>query len=442
MEIGLAVLLFVCMTALLYVILSLKITRQVDLQIKEFYKTRIHNDMKEFYRDMEGYTVMFDSRIERLQNLLRRGDELARSAEGERVAQPAPVAPLVEEPAPIVKAARPRSPVQAKAKKLSPAEQRKAAKAAAALAAEEKKRALKKSRAAARVEPVPAKSQQLKAAAEPAAPRPEPLPAAKPMVAPAAYFDERAETADDSAIAEELMRDLYERDEFSVGRTKQPEQQQKVVIPAKIKIAESTDESAENPAMMNFLSSIGKAIKPMVFGEKPAAAKPAAAAAAKSEPTIARSMPAPPEEPQSDFAAVLRRAEQIKAEKKAERERAEISARAEFYATGDNFQPRAEVAASRPARVAESSVPETPRFMAASADRTFQVQAAPRNTLAVKELDAHTKGFLIDSLVQDSGYRKQALKALTENNVSLEEIARLSKIDIGELELMRQLGRF
>lgn len=442
MEIGLAVLLFVCMTALLYVILSLKITRQVDLQIKEFYKTRIHNDMKEFYRDMEGYTVMFDSRIERLQNLLRRGDELARSAEGERVAQPAPVAPPVEEPAPIVKAARPRSPVQAKAKKLSPAEQRKAAKAAAALAAEEKKRALKKSRTAARVEPVPAKSQQLKAAATAAALRPEPLPAAKPMVAPAAYFDERAETADDSAIAEELMRDLYERDEFSVGRTKQPEQQQKVVIPAKIKIAESTDESAENPAMMNFLSSIGKAIKPMVFGEKPAAAKPAAAAAAKSEPTIARSMPAPPEEPQSDFAAVLRRAEQIKAEKKAERERAEISARAEFYATGDNFQPRAEFAAARPARVAESSVPETPRFMAASADRTIQVQAAPRNTLAVKELDAHTKGFLIDSLVQDNGYRKQALKALTENNVSLEEIARLSKIDIGELELMRQLGRF
>jgi hypothetical protein len=441
MEIGLAVLLFVCMTALLYVILSLKITRQVDLQIKEFYKTRIHNDMKEFYRDMEGYTVMFDSRIERLQNLLRRGEDIARPADSERVTQTAQLAPSPIEPAPVEKATKPRIAQQAKPKKLSPAEQRKAAKAAAALAAEEKKRALKKSRAAARVEGAPARSQQLRAAATAATLRPEPLPAAKPIVPPAAYSKEHAEMADDSTIAEELMRDLYERDELNIGRTQQP-LQQKAVVSAKIKIAEPAEETTENPAMMNFLSSIGKAIKPMVFGEKPPASKPAAATVEKSEPTIARSMSAPPEAPQSDFAAVLRRAEQIKAEKKAERERAEISARAEFYATGDNFQPRAEVSAARVARTAEAVLPETPRFTAAPADRTIQVQAAPRNTLAVKELDAHTKGFLIDSLVQDNGYRKQALKALTENNVSLEEIARLSKIDIGELELMRQLGRF
>jgi len=441
MEIGLAVLLFVCMTALLYVILSLKITRQIDQQIRDYYKSTISQDMKEFYRDMEGYASLFETRIERFQNLLRRGEEVARAIDSEKPAATEVVTPPPPEPVHELQTTKVKSSPPVKPKKLTPAEMRKAAKAAALQAAEQKKAAAKKASAINKNPPVAAKSQKLKVAATAAVAKPIAQPVLRPAAAPAPYADERIEMADDSAIAEELMRDLYERDELNLGPA--PVRQQKEpVVTRPPSPAATPEEPAENPAMMSFLSSIGKAIKPMVFGEKPAAAKVAAPITAKTEPTIARTMAAAPEAPQSDFAAVLRRAEQIKAEKKAERERAEISARAEFYASGDNFQPRAEAQEPRPARPSAAPGVETRSEIPRQADRTIQVQAAPRNTLAVKELDAHTKGFLIDSLVQDSGYRKQALKALTENNVSLEEIARLSKIDIGELELMRQLGRF
>jgi hypothetical protein len=81
--------------------------------------------------------------------------------------------------------------------------------------------------------------------------------------------------------------------------------------------------------------------------------------------------------------------------------------------------------------------------VAAAGQGTRNVQQpAQRNSLAVKSLDEHTISFLIDSLKHDAGYRKQALRALTENNIPLEEIARLSRIDIGELQLMSQLGKF
>jgi hypothetical protein len=127
----------------------------------------------------------------------------------------------------------------------------------------------------------------------------------------------------------------------------------------------------------------------------------------------------------TDFAEILRRAEQIKAEKKAERERRELEARAEFYATGDEF-----VSTTR------TQVVESEQQIARAA------QPAQRNRLAVKSLDEHTISFLIDSLKHDAPYRKQALRALTENNIPLEEIARRSRIDIGELQLMSQLGKF
>lgn len=257
--------------------------------------------------------------------------------------------------------------------------------------------------------------------------------------------EDRLETADDSAIAEELMRDLYERDQLNLTASGRDSNSTAAVgKPAPIKLTENTDEGTEaNAPVKNFLSSIGKALGPMVFGEKKPVMKSVAANTdSENKPTIARTIAAAPEPAQSDFTAVLRRAEQIKAEKKAERERAEISARAEFYATGDNFQPRTAAASPTFERPMLAPLPEPRREAPAEASFGAQVQASPRNSLAVKELDAHMKGFLIDSLKSDNGYRKQALRVLTENNVSLDEIARLSKIDIGELELMRQLGRF
>jgi len=337
MEIGVTILLFVCMTALLYVMLSLKITRQVDLQMKEFYKTRIHQDIQEFYREMEGYAALFEGQIQKLRSLSE--------------VQPA-IAPL---PAPTPKATA--------AKKTTPMIKAKVP--------------VKKQRAP---EPIKVTSKP-----KPGARRPAPTPAPAPVeLAP-----------DDSAIAAELMRDLGTQDEFRPTRGELKKEM--------IKAAAMQNEPPEvgQEKITNLFSRIGRAVEPMLFG-------------AKSEPKSAETDAIPVRrqaitevEPKitNNFTEVLQRAKEIQEAKKAERVRSEIEARAEFYAVADTYVPQ-------------------------------------RNALAVKELDEHTKKFLIESLQSDPNYRKQALRALVENAVPIAEIARLSKIDIGELELMRQLGRF
>lgn len=399
MEIGIAILLFVCMTALLYVLLSLKITRQVDLQIKEFYKTRIHADMQEFYREMEGYAALFENRIQRFRVLVDRNEAILREAD--KVSQPVHSAVVAEEPAPVV-----TEPQRNRQKK-------------------------QKGKIVAKTKPVPkGKVAQKKM---PDVPQPVAIPVKKetaprfevreierPVVRePAEGYNDS-----DSAIAEELMKDLFQKDEMELTVKKTP-------APAPSKAAEQVP--PESPGMANFFSRLGRAIEPVIFGEKPAASQPnEPQLAAKTAPVQAEQKSPSKVSPVSDFGEVLRRAELIKAEKQAARERAEVEAKAEFYAAGDSFQTaKTAVGAQNVAARAEPAPVSLPR-----------AESRGRNNLVVKELDQHTVSFLIDSLVKDNGYRRQALRALTENNITLAEIARLSKIDIGELELMRQLGRF
>lgn len=415
MEIGIAILLFVCMTALLYVLLSLKITRQVDLQIKEFYKTRIHADMQEFYREMEGYAALFENRIQRFRVLVDRNEAILREAD--KVSQPVQDVVVPEEPEPFVAKPSRNGHKQQKAKKNLKTKPVPKAKAVQ-----------KKVPDVPPVKAMPPKKEM--------APRFEIREIERPVVRePAEGYNDS-----DSAIAEELMKDLFQKDEMELTVKKAP-------APAPVKAVEQAP--AESPGMANFFSRLGRAIEPVIFGEKPAASQPKEPQnAIQTAPAPAAPKPAPvsgfsQEQPgsaalaaarvalkpetsvSSDFGEVLRRAELIKAEKQAARERAEVEAKAEFYAGGDTFQ-------SAKTAVAAQNV----------AARVEPATEPRRNALVVKELDQHTVSFLIDSLVKDNGYRRQALRALTENNIPLSEIARLSKIDIGELELMRQLGRF
>jgi hypothetical protein len=429
MEIGLAILLFVCMTALLYVVLSLKITRHVDLQIKEFYKTRIHADMQEFYREMEGYAALFENRIQRFRVLVERNEAVLRDADS-RNAQPA---------------------VEAQASELEPV-------LPAVVSHDQGKKAKKKlplkGKAAAKTKMPPPKISSVKKATPPLKPIPRPAAkfvAAVPLneqrrmneVPRAAVFHPAEETyveGDDSAIAEELMKDLFLKDEVELSQNKSVKSETLSI--ALQNPAQSTPQSAESPGMASFFSRLGKAIEPVLFGEK-TSTPVAAGTAIPSE--ITRTAPAPvANKSVPDFGEVLRRAEQIKAEKKAERERAEIQARAEFYAAGDSVVTGATSFSDTRIKAAIAAENEAALTKAAPEIRLAPPapEAPRRNALVVKELDKHTVNFLIDSLVKDNGYRKQALRALTENNIPLDEIARLSKIDIGELELMRQLGRF
>lgn len=436
MEIGLAILLFVCMTALLYVVLSLKITRQVDLQMKEFYKTRIHADIQEFYRTMEGYSVEFETRIKQFKALVERNEEAVRTHD----VQVAQALPQFTEEAEIeeeyIVPELPTRRASTAAKKAIPAKK-------GVKLTEAQRKAAEKAAKSAKVAPqpvVPAGKSKIAKAATPATrvsapaksdprsfqPRVVEAPRARAEVRPVAVtqpfvepVQPRFAEADDTAIAEELMKDLFAQDQVKLTvqpAAKKPE----TTVPA---------ETAGERTMANFFSRIGKSVGPIVFGEKPAAEVPK-----KAEPVKQAAAQSAATKPVADFSEVLRRAEQIKAEKKAERERAEVEARAEFYAAGDTMSQTAQPGVALPQA-------GRTRSLAASGDTVSQ-PTPQRQSLAVKELDQHTINFLIDSLKQDNGYRKQALRALTENNIPLPEIARLSKIDIGELELMRQLGRF
>ncbi|MFO1472443.1 MAG: hypothetical protein U1F27_15570 [Turneriella sp.] len=448
MEIGLAILLFVCMTALLYVVLSLKITRQVDLQMKEFYKTRIHADIQEFYRTMEGYSVEFETRIKQFKALVERNEEAVRTHD----AQVTQALPQFTEDTEIEEDyTAPELPVRRAAiagKKTIPAKK-------AVKLSEAQRKAAEKAAKSAKAAPqpvMPAGKNKIAKAATPAArvnaaakgdprafqSRVEEAPRVRAEVRPVAVAQPLTEPvgqsfaeADDTAIAEELMKDLFAQDQVKLTvqpAAKKPE----AAVPA---------ETAGERTMANFFSRIGKSVGPIVFGEKPAAE-----ARKKSEPLKQAAAQSATAKPVADFSEVLRRAEQIKAEKKAERERAEVEARAEFYAVGDTMSPTT----SRPGLASLATPGDTmsqvlppagTRSLAANGDTVSQ-PPPQRQNLAVKDLDQHTINFLIDSLKQENGYRKQALRALTENNIPLPEIARLSKIDIGELELMRQLGRF
>jgi hypothetical protein len=422
MEVGLAILLFVCMTALLYVLLSLKITRQVDLQMKEFYKTRIHSDIQEFYREMEGYAALMENRIQRFKSLIERSEALPDRAAQVKAAEQPEI--LLVHPSPM-----PERTLNKKAAPPKPA------------ASEKKKQPVRVEKKALKTEPV--KSAKARETKGPVAASTGPAVAATPRVRPVKQrpvpvepfamsgYSEPVSTAApdtgidaDTTIAEELMKDLFAQDEMQLSR--------RVNVPAgneargtsAKKAAKPTGQtSAETSSVTSIIARIGKAFEPVVFGERPqvnAVAKPTAQPVQQPLTRTPETNTKP-----TDFAEVLRRAEQIKAEKKAERERAEMEARAEFYAGGDEFVSRSRVG------------------VAAAGQGTRNVQQpAQRNSLAVKSLDEHTISFLIDSLKHDAGYRKQALRALTENNIPLEEIARLSRIDIGELQLMSQLGKF
>lgn len=447
MEVGLAILLFVCMTALLYVLLSLKITRQVDLQMKEFYKTRIHSDIQEFYREMEGYAALMENRIQRFKSLVERSEALPdRGAQLQATEQPeipqVHQSPMAERA--LNKKAALQKPVSPEKKRAAERVEKKVTKAAPVKAAKEKETK--------RPVTEPAKAVVV------ATPRVRPVKQQPVPVAPAAAHDYSRQLSAagpeagidaDTTIAEELMKDLFAQDEMQLSRrvnvaaSSEPRRAQ-APQPAKA----SARVEPEATSVTGIFARIGKALEPVVFGERPQAN--AAAAKLTVQPVQQQSATKAPalNTKTTDFAEVLRRAEQIKAEKKAERERAEIEARAEFYTAGDEFVSKARpglAAAGQAARnVSQPAIGDAGTIRPAiRRESDLQQREMPaRNSLAVKSLDEHTVSFLIDSLKHDAGYRKQALRALTENNIPLEEIARLSRIDIGELQLMNQLGKF
>lgn len=409
MEIGLAILLFVCMTALLYVILSLKITRQVDLQMKEFYKTRIHSDIQEFYREMEGYAALMENRIHRFKSLVERTD----------IAPPTPNASLNGKgPA---KKESPRATLHEKkiTKQDTPAKKSKPLKEGTVTkhTPVQETKAPSQKKAQVRTQDRPPASHTKKDKTTSSHKTRSPSHTAAPIATES--------ISDDTTIAEELLKDIFAK-EAAPAPTVLPNE-------AKARSDEKPSGETGGEKKPNFFAAIGRKVSPFVFGSEqktpPAASPTVAAPNVQSNTTDLPRISKVLSEQEKSFSEVLRQAEMIKAQKKAERERAAVEAKAEFYSSGDSFETKE--------RLPRESQLQTPL------QRREPLNAPDvRNNLAVKTLDDSTLRFLIQSLVKNDGYRHQALRVLTENNVSLEEISKLSKIEMGELELMRELRRF
>lgn len=412
------------MTALLYVLLSLKITRQVDLQMKEFYKTRIYSDIQEFYREMEGYAALMENRIQRFKNLVERSEAAAN--------QTSMQIPSAASSAAQVSVAAERK-VQKKVNRPSAKESNKP------LVEQSKKQA---STPPKKTPDKKADRKNTSAQPAPASPEREKIttsPEHSLASENSARLAQIADDGEDTAIAAELMKDLFAQDEVQFSPKKNDLKPVQTTISVSQKDAPPATDSRSS-AVMNILARIGKTVESALATPKSVAAPPPA-----SPKTAISPQPISPKK-NPDFVEVLRRAEQIKAEKQAERERAELEARAEFYSTGDHFvastqkQAMPEFAEQKAAMDASNKAARD--FTTADSISHRQPMSPVRNTLAVKNLDEHTIRFLVDSLRHDAGYRRQALRALTENNIPLEEIARLSRIDIAELQLMQQLDKF
>lgn len=409
MEIGLTVLLFVCMTALLYVLLSLKITRQVDLQMKEFYKTRIHSDIQEFYREMEGYAALMENRIHRFKTLVERTDS----------APPAPNA-ILDANTPTKKDS-PRVALREQkiVKQDTPAKKNKPL----------KKNVVTKHTPAQDTKSPSQKKVQIRTQDAGPTSRTKKIPVASAnkthspshTLAPAQIEP----VNDDTTIAEELLKDIFAKEAEPTN----------IVLPDEAKSRSEEKPSGEmgGGKKPNIFAAIGRKVSPFVFGPEQktplAASSTAAKAGVASNTTDLPRISKVLSEQEKSFSEVLRQAELIKAQKKTERERAAVEAKAEFYSSGDSFETK-------------ERLPREPKSQTPLQEREPLNAPDVRNNLAVKTLDDSTLRFLIQSLVKNDGYRHQALRVLTENNVSLEEISKLSKIEMGELELMRELRRF
>ncbi|MCB1148192.1 MAG: hypothetical protein KDK38_15435, partial [Leptospiraceae bacterium] len=76
MDAGFLTLLFLLLLAFLYVLLQFRIQKIVDTKFQREYAEKIQADMREFYREMESYTALFDNRIQKISNLIQNHREL------------------------------------------------------------------------------------------------------------------------------------------------------------------------------------------------------------------------------------------------------------------------------------------------------------------------------------------------------------------------------
>ena len=69
-------LVFLMLLGLLYVLLSMRLTRGIETKFRETYKNQLQRDIQEFYREMESYAALVESRINRYKALVERHESI------------------------------------------------------------------------------------------------------------------------------------------------------------------------------------------------------------------------------------------------------------------------------------------------------------------------------------------------------------------------------
>lgn len=69
-------LVFLMLLGLLYVLLSIRLTRGIETKFRETYKNQLQRDIQEFYREMESYAALVESRINRYKTLVERHESI------------------------------------------------------------------------------------------------------------------------------------------------------------------------------------------------------------------------------------------------------------------------------------------------------------------------------------------------------------------------------
>lgn len=75
MEVFYILLSLALLSALIYVIMKLQVSRMVDERLEKTYRAQVKSDIHEFYREMENYSALLENRVSRFKKLIEKQEE-------------------------------------------------------------------------------------------------------------------------------------------------------------------------------------------------------------------------------------------------------------------------------------------------------------------------------------------------------------------------------
>ncbi len=404
----LIVLLFIMMLAFLYVLLSARLTHQLDTRFKEHYRAQLLRDMQEFYREMESYAALLENRITRFKKLTERHEEFTRrfeevadslrqSKKGKQLSDLSEfIERSLEKDKRILDALAAITAVSAKNQQMAEISEKTAAQSKPATRPIESVKAAKA--------PQPAKP----SAKSPQSATVKSRPSSKSAAPAASVADELTEKESLSAqIAESVLNDL---DVSAVNMARKLEQAEETLATeitekpeTKPVRANATSQESGEGFISRMLAGIGRAVLPVISGSNPV--------------------------PHSTH-----RTEELN------REVATPAIRSPMPAESSSHTPSSFLEALNQSMGKTAPPPSPATALEKAADELFDNAPwfAEEEQPAIAKLDPVELGALMQ-LLSDQSERPKALRKLLAHNFTIKELSSFSGIPMSELELTRRL---